>query len=115
LHRTLIFSCHGFSVISASRRPTVSPDKVEGRQPHHLEPPLGAPAPAPVPHHGIVGRCLDIQHLTDAFEAEGTLLNETLRKHPQLRPLFSRDFQGVDASALKRAYLQLLKLKADYV
>jgi hypothetical protein len=23
-----IFSCHGFSVISASRRPTVSPDKV---------------------------------------------------------------------------------------
>jgi Iron-containing redox enzyme len=58
---------------------------------------------------------MDIQHLTDAFEAEGTLLDETLRQHPRLRPLFSRDFQGVDASALKRAYLQLLKVKADYV
>lgn len=58
---------------------------------------------------------MDIQHLTDAFEAEGTLLDATLRQHPQLRPLFSYNFQGVDASALKRAYLQLLKLKADYV
>lgn len=58
---------------------------------------------------------MDIQHLTDVFELEGKLLDATLRQHPQLRPLFSRNFQSVDANALKRAYLQLLKLKADYV
>jgi len=54
-------------------------------------------------------------HLIDVFELESCLLDATVRKHPQLRPLFSRDFQGVDLDALKRAYLQLLKLEADYV
>jgi len=58
---------------------------------------------------------MDIQHLIDVFELEGRLLDTTLRQHPQLRPLFSRDFRGVDTNALKQAYLRLLKLKADYV
>jgi hypothetical protein len=58
---------------------------------------------------------MDIQYLIDVFELEGGALDATLRHHPQLRPLFSRNFRGVDGSALKRAYLQLLKLKADYV
>jgi hypothetical protein len=58
---------------------------------------------------------MDIQHLINVFELEGRLLDATLRHHEPLRPLFSRQFGGVDASALKQAYLQLLKLKFDYV
>jgi hypothetical protein len=58
---------------------------------------------------------MDIQDLIDVFELESRLLDTTLRNHPRLRPLFSRNFQGVDMSALTQAYLQLLKLKADYV
>ena len=58
---------------------------------------------------------MQIQHLIEVFELEGRLLDATLRHHPALRPLFSRDFHGVDANALRRAYLQLLKLSADYV
>lgn len=58
---------------------------------------------------------MDIQHLIGVFELEGSLLDATLRHHPQLHPLFSRNFRSVDASTLKRAYLQLLKLSADYV
>ena len=58
---------------------------------------------------------LDIQNLLDAFELEGQLLDATLRYHPRLRPLFSRDFLGVDRELLRNAYLKLLKLKADYV
>lgn len=58
---------------------------------------------------------MKIQHLIDVFELESRLLDATLRHHPQLRPLFSRNFRSVNTSALKRAYLQLLKLKADYV
>ena len=58
---------------------------------------------------------MDIQHLIDVFELESRLLDATLRHHPALRSLFSRSFQGVGADALRRAYLQLLKLSADYV
>jgi len=58
---------------------------------------------------------MNTEHLIDVFELEGSLLDTTLRHHPHLRPLFSRNFQGVDSGMLKRAYLQLLKLKMDYV
>ena len=58
---------------------------------------------------------MDIQHLVDVFELEGSLLDATLRHHGPLRPLFSREFAGVDLDALKRSYLRLLKLKIDYV
>jgi Iron-containing redox enzyme len=58
---------------------------------------------------------MDTHHLIDVFELESRSLDATVRHHPQLRPLFSRDFQGVDLNVLKRAYLQLLKLEADYV
>jgi hypothetical protein len=58
---------------------------------------------------------MDLQYLVDVFELESRLLDTTLRHHPLLQPLFSRNFHGVDANALKRAYLQLLKLSADYV
>jgi hypothetical protein len=58
---------------------------------------------------------MDVQHLLNVFEREGSLLDATLRGHPRLRPLFSRNFQGVDSNALKCVYLRLLKLKADYV
>jgi len=58
---------------------------------------------------------MDTQHLTNVFELESKLLDATVRHHPQLRPLFSRNFHGVGLESLKRAYLQLLKLEADYV
>lgn len=58
---------------------------------------------------------MDTQHLIDVFELESKLLDGTVRQHPQLRPLFSRNFQGVSLESLKHAYLQLLKLEADYV
>jgi len=58
---------------------------------------------------------MNTQHLIDVFELESRLLDATVRQHPQLRPLFTRNFQGVDLESLKRAYLQLLKLEADYV
>jgi len=58
---------------------------------------------------------MNVEDLIDAFELEGKLLDATLRHHPRLRALFTRSFQGEDPSALKHAYLQLLKLKADYV
>jgi pyrroloquinoline quinone (PQQ) biosynthesis protein C len=58
---------------------------------------------------------MEIQHLIDVFELEGRLLDATLRQHPRLRPLFTRNFRGIDPGRLRRDYLQLLKLKADYV
>jgi hypothetical protein len=58
---------------------------------------------------------MDIEQLIDIFELEGRLLDATLRHHPRLHPLFSRNFGGIDAGVLRRDYLQLLKLKADYV
>jgi hypothetical protein len=58
---------------------------------------------------------MEIQHLIDVFELEGRLLDATLRYHPRLRPLFSRNFRGIDPQTLRRDYLRLLKLKADYV
>lgn len=58
---------------------------------------------------------MHIQHLIDIFELEGRALDATLRQHPALRSLFSRNFQGVNTDTLRRAYLQLLKLSADYV
>jgi hypothetical protein len=57
---------------------------------------------------------MDIQYLIDTFELESRALDALLRHHPLLRPLFARDFRGVDPDALRRAYLQLLKLSADY-
>jgi len=58
---------------------------------------------------------MEIQHLIDVFELEGSLLDATLRNHPRLRPLFTRTSAGIDPEALRRDYLRLLKLKADYV
>ena len=58
---------------------------------------------------------MNVEHLINVFELESRLLDATLRQHPLLRPLFSRSFGGVDATALKQTYLRLLKLKADYV
>jgi hypothetical protein len=58
---------------------------------------------------------MDTHHIIDVFELESRLLDATLRWHPHLRPLFSRNFAGSDASLIRRAYLQLLKLKVDYV
>jgi hypothetical protein len=58
---------------------------------------------------------MNIEHLIDVFELESRALDATLRHHPVLRPLFSRNFQGVDADQLKRAYIQLLKMSADFV
>lgn len=58
---------------------------------------------------------MDVRDLIIAFDLEGRLLDATLRRHPRLHPLFSRDFDGIDCGALKWAYLQLLKLKIDYV
>jgi hypothetical protein len=58
---------------------------------------------------------MEVQHLIHVFEREGSLLDATLRQHPQLQPLFTRNFKGVDSHALKSVYLKLLKLKADYV
>ena len=58
---------------------------------------------------------MQLRQLIDAFEHEGRLLDTTLRHHPRLRSLFTRDFAGVDRPSLARAYQTLLKLKADYV
>jgi pyrroloquinoline quinone (PQQ) biosynthesis protein C len=58
---------------------------------------------------------MEVQELIGAFEREGSSLDAMLREHPLLRPLFSRNFDGVDRDVLKTAYLRLLKLKADYV
>jgi hypothetical protein len=58
---------------------------------------------------------MDIRHLIELFEIESGTLNTALRQHAHLRPLFSRDFKGVDLNALKLSYLQLLKMSADYV
>jgi len=58
---------------------------------------------------------MDIHHLIEIFELEAKLLDATVRHHPLLRPLFSRNFEGVNLDTLKRSYLQLLKLEADYV
>ena len=49
---------------------------------------------------------MEVQDLIDAFEREGGLLDATLRLHPQLRPLFSRNFEGVDCDALRTVYLR---------
>jgi hypothetical protein len=57
---------------------------------------------------------MDIQDLIDIFELESRSLDALLRQHPRLRPLFTRNFRDVDADALRRAYLQLLRLSADY-
>lgn len=58
---------------------------------------------------------MDIQYLIDIFELESRSLDALLRGHPLLKPLFTRNFQDVDASALRRGYLHLLKITADYV
>jgi hypothetical protein len=58
---------------------------------------------------------MDVSYLVDVFEREGSLLDATLRQHRRLRPLFGGALAGVDRSALKQIYLELLKLKADYV
>jgi Iron-containing redox enzyme len=58
---------------------------------------------------------MDIRHLIELFEIESETLNILLREHAHLRPLFSRNFKGVDLNALKLSYLQFLKMKVDYV
>jgi hypothetical protein len=58
---------------------------------------------------------MDIRHLIELLEIESGALDIQLRQHPHLGPLFSRKFKGVDLNALKLSYLQLLKMKADYV
>jgi hypothetical protein len=56
---------------------------------------------------------MDIELLVDAFEHEGELLDATLRRHPLLEPIFDGGSRNPDV--VRRAYLRLLKLKADYV
>lgn len=56
-----------------------------------------------------------VQDLVAVFDREGHLLDATLRHHPRLRTLFTRDFGEVALPVLRDAYLHLLKLKADYV
>lgn len=63
----------------------------------------------------MTGTTMNIEDLINAFEIEGKLLDATLRHHPKLQALFTLDFLETDLAALKHAYLQLLKLKADYV
>lgn len=63
----------------------------------------------------MTGSNMDIQYLIDIFEIESRSLDMLLRQHPLLRPLFIRRFRGVELDALRQAYLQLLKLSADYV
>ncbi len=58
---------------------------------------------------------MDVQYLIDVFEIESRALDALLRQHPLLRPLFTRSFRSVDAGVLREAYVQLLKLSADYV
>jgi hypothetical protein len=59
---------------------------------------------------------MDTQLLVDVFDLESRLLDATLRHHPRLRSFFTRSFsEPIDRNQLKLAYLQLLKLKADYV
>lgn len=58
---------------------------------------------------------MDLAHLVATFDNEARLLDATLRQHPRLRPLFTHALDGVDRDELTRAYLALLKLKADYV
>jgi hypothetical protein len=58
---------------------------------------------------------MDIQYLVDIFDLESRALDALVRGHSHLRPLFTRDFTGVDIGALRNAYLQLLKISADYV
>jgi hypothetical protein len=58
---------------------------------------------------------MDIRQLIELFEIESGALNSLVRRHVQLRALFSRDFKGADLNALKLSYLQFLKMKADYV
>lgn len=56
-----------------------------------------------------------VRHLIDLFEIESRTLNALLRQQPQLRPLFTRNFEAVDLDELKLSYLQYLKMTADYV
>jgi hypothetical protein len=58
---------------------------------------------------------MDTQYLLDAFELESRLLDATLRQHPRLRPLFLAPTLAADPGELRTAYLQLLKVSADYV
>jgi len=58
---------------------------------------------------------MDLSFLVDTFEAEGRLLDATLRNHPAFRAFYTRDFRHADPGALRESYLRLLKLKADYV
>jgi hypothetical protein len=58
---------------------------------------------------------MDTQYLVNIFELESHSLDALLRGHRLLQPLFTRNFDEVDASALRRAYLHLLKVSVDYV
>jgi len=58
---------------------------------------------------------MDVPHLIEAFELEASGLDVLLRSQPLLRPLFTRNFLGVDLDAVRRCYLQLLKRSVDYV
>ena len=58
---------------------------------------------------------MDLRYLTETFERESRDLDTLLRTHPLLQPLFKREYGGIALDELRGAYLQLLKLKADYV
>lgn len=58
---------------------------------------------------------METQHLIHALEREANLLDAALRHHAPLRPLFSREFAGVDIEALRQTYLQMLRFAFDYV
>jgi hypothetical protein len=57
---------------------------------------------------------MTVQYLIEIFDLESRGLEALLRQHPRLRPLLTRSFEGTDPDDLRRAYLQLLKLSADY-
>jgi hypothetical protein len=76
---------------------------------------FAAPRRTRRPTFELTGHYMNVEHLINVFELESCVLDATLRQHPLLRPLFSRNFGDIDASTLKQTYLRLLKLKADYV
>jgi hypothetical protein len=58
---------------------------------------------------------MEVRNLIELFEVESEALNALVRQHADLGPSFSRNFRDVDLDVLKRSYLRLLKMSADYV
>ncbi len=58
---------------------------------------------------------LDGNFVVDTFAREAEGLNWALENNPKLRPFFNYRTSGVDREALKQAYMNWLKLTAEYV